>query len=251
MKYRKTNQNQLTAVPKRCIRGGEMTIFTCTKIKQLLDKPLCPRCELALLVAERDRMTVRRINKQTKPQTKKRTNRRGSNQYQTRHRSNWLLLTIMFLLGILLYLMLAGIFTPKDDKSLARQAEAMTIISPLPSTASPSAVTATPTPSVAQAEPTGGEAAEIVREIFGEHADKAFAVLKCENSSLNPKAVNTAGNTPAGSRDIGVFQINEYWQGVHSKFLFDARTNITMAWQIYRDSGYSFKMWTCGRNLGL
>lgn len=92
---------------------------------------------------------------------------------------------------------------------------------------------------------------EIIREVFGKHSDKAFKLLECENKSLNPNAVNTAGNTPAGSRDIGVFQINEYWQGVNAKFLFDPELNVRIAWKIYEDSGYSFKMWTCGKKYGI
>lgn len=105
------------------------------------------------------------------------------------------------------------------------------------------------------------EAAEIVetdpirkeiREVFGDHADKAFAVLSCENGSLNPDAVNTAGNSPEGSRDVGIFQINEYWQGVSNiNFLKDPSINIRMAWNIFRRDGYSFKLWTCGRKLGV
>lgn len=92
---------------------------------------------------------------------------------------------------------------------------------------------------------------EMIKARFGEHYDKSMQLLSCENASLNPNAVNTAGNTPAGSRDIGIYQINEYWQGVHAKFLFDPETNIAIAWQIYKDSGYTFKMWTCGKKLGI
>ena len=95
------------------------------------------------------------------------------------------------------------------------------------------------------------EIRELVKEVFGKHADKAFKVLSCENASLNPKAINTAGNTPKGSRDIGIFQISEYWQEANAKFLFDPRTNVTIAWQIYKDSGYTFKMWSCGKRLGI
>jgi len=90
-----------------------------------------------------------------------------------------------------------------------------------------------------------------IKQVFGNDADKAFKLLSCENGRLNPNAVNTAGNYPAGSRDIGVFQVNEYWQKVNAKFLFNPAINIRIAYQIYKDDGYSFHMWTCGRKLGL
>lgn len=103
---------------------------------------------------------------------------------------------------------------------------------------------------VEQDTPQQQEIAAYVRQVFGVHASKAFQVLSCENSSLNPKAVNTAGNTPAGSRDIGIFQINEFHQDVNAKFLFNWRTNIHLAYQIYTENG-SFERWSCGRSMGI
>lgn len=93
------------------------------------------------------------------------------------------------------------------------------------------------------------EMRELIKEVFGDHADKAFKLLECENRGLDPKAVNTAGNYPEGSRDIGLFQINEYWQGVNAKFLFDAELNTRIAYKIFKDSDYTFKMWTCGKQM--
>ncbi len=92
---------------------------------------------------------------------------------------------------------------------------------------------------------------EEIDQVFGKDANQAFKLLSCENHALNPSAVNTAGNYPVGSRDIGIFQINEYWQKVNAKFLFNPDINIRMAHQIYEESGNSFKMWSCGRRLGL
>jgi len=120
-----------------------------------------------------------------------------------------------------------------------------------------------PTVEEAYAEPIASTSAAIlptptpnpiendIQQIFGDDAPKAFKLLSCENHSLNPNAVNTAGNYPAGSRDIGVFQINEFWQKVNAKFLFNPDINIRIAHQIYQDSGNSFRMWTCGRRLGI
>lgn len=105
--------------------------------------------------------------------------------------------------------------------------------------------TATPTPTQRDLI-----AAEIER-VFGPDAPKAFKLLACENHALNPDAVNTAGNVPAGSRDIGVFQINEYWQKTQARFLFEPDINIRIAYKIFKDNGYSFERWTCGRKLGL
>jgi hypothetical protein len=102
-----------------------------------------------------------------------------------------------------------------------------------------------------------------IKEVFGEHAEKAFLLLKgkgpgtCrENYELNPKAVgrNLVKGQPGvySSSDYGVFQINDKWQGVtNTRFLFDYKINIRMAWRIYEDNGYSFKLWTCGKAYGI
>lgn len=101
----------------------------------------------------------------------------------------------------------------------------------------------------------------IIREVFEDDAEKALQLLtsgekdtKCpggENKTLNPNAVNTAGNKPAGSRDIGVFQINEYWQKTQGKFLFNPRVNIEIAHQLFEENGKSFNLWTCGKVMGI
>lgn len=109
-------------------------------------------------------------------------------------------------------------------------------------------VKTTPTPIPTQEE----EIRAYVTEVFGEHADKAFKVLACENHALNPKAVNRAGNFPEGSEDRGLFQINDFHQRVENKaFLFDYKVNTHIAYNIFSRDGYSFKLWTCGRKLGI
>jgi hypothetical protein len=92
-----------------------------------------------------------------------------------------------------------------------------------------------------------------INETFEEDAPVAFKLLtECgENKALNPNAVNTAGNSPVGSRDIGVFQINEYWQKTQGKFLFNWRINIEAAHQLFEENGKSFKLWTGGRRCGI
>ncbi len=94
-----------------------------------------------------------------------------------------------------------------------------------------------------------------IRAVFGEHAEKAIKLLTCENPNHNSRAVNY-NNDSRKTRDLGIFQINDYWQGIrHSgkadQFLFDPDINIQIAWILYRDSGYSFELWTCGRKMGI
>jgi len=100
-----------------------------------------------------------------------------------------------------------------------------------------------------------------ITEVFGEHATDAFKVLEgrgeCggENGGLNPFAVNTNWSKTPGvvdSKDYGIFQKNNKWQGVtNTAFLFDWRTNINMAWVIYKNSGYNFHLWTGGSCQGI
>jgi hypothetical protein len=72
---------------------------------------------------------------------------------------------------------------------------------------------------------------------------------KChENKALNPNAVNDNTTWGGVGQDIGVFQINTDWQGVTNKaFLTDPVINIRIAYNIFVRSGYSFKLWTCGK----
>lgn len=118
-------------------------------------------------------------------------------------------------------------------------------VSPLPDAAYANTVKTYPIPSTTSQNAITRE----IDQVFGKDAPKAYQLLSCENHALNPDAVNTAGNFPVGSRDIGVFQINEYWQKVNAKFLFDPTINIEIAHKIYTDSGNSFRLWTCGRRL--
>ena len=91
--------------------------------------------------------------------------------------------------------------------------------------------------------------------VFGEeHYDKAMLLLTCENTALNPKATNYNKNENGVvlSKDYGVFQINDHWQGVTNvNFLFDPAINIRMAYNIYKNSDFTFKMWSCGKRLSI
>jgi len=172
-----------------------------------------------------------------------RLNRQGSNQYRNKRRSSWKIYTFGYIIVVLLFILTAQYY--KNEGAAKVYAEevytAENIISPLAD--EPKVKEATDKQSISIRNK--------IREVFGDHADKAFKVLSCENAALNPNAVNTAGNEPAGSRDIGVFQINEYWQKTQGKFLFDPEVNIKIAYIIFKDNGYSFDRWTCGRKFGI
>lgn len=91
-----------------------------------------------------------------------------------------------------------------------------------------------------------------VRQVFGKDAEKALKLLSCENHALNPKAVNKSNNVPADSEDRGLFQINNFHQKVDNKaFLFDYKINTQIAYNIFSRDGHSFKLWSCGRKLGI
>lgn len=135
---------------------------------------------------------------------------------------------------------------PQED--LVQTAEAQNIIDP---TVPEPTNTPSPTP-FASDNPQYEEIRQEIELVFGEHYEKAMIVLSCENADLDPEAVNTAGNEPAGSADVGVFQINDHWQRVgNHAFLKDYKINIRIAFNIYERDGESFKLWTCGRKYGV
>lgn len=154
------------------------------------------------------------------------------------------------MLAILPFIFVAYLFSIEPQQ---------TIISPLARAQEAPVITRIPTPTII-VEPTEPQVKittenthikEYIKSVFKEDSDKAFKLLACENKSLDPDIVNTAGNKPAGSRDTGVFQINEYWQKVQFKFLKNYKINIEIAHQLFIENGKSFKMWTCGRKLGI
>lgn len=160
---------------------------------------------------------------------------------------------------ILVIALIGALSDPKEIKTFklvspvpkvqAKQLDILTLpFTPVPT---PTSVpTPLPTPSL-DVPPSRQVIADEVKRVFGADAPKAFLLLSHENSSLNPSAVNTAGNTPKGSRDIGVFQINEFWQQVQGRYLFNYKINILIAKQIYDESNHTFKMWTAGRALNI
>lgn len=100
---------------------------------------------------------------------------------------------------------------------------------------------------------------EEIKFVFGEHYADAMKLLTdpvChENLPLDPKAIHK-NNDSVKSRDLGLFQINDHWQGFDhqgkaDQFLLDPHINIRIAWRLYEDAGYSFNAWSCGKVLGI
>lgn len=95
---------------------------------------------------------------------------------------------------------------------------------------------------------------DFIKYTFGPDADKAMLLLKgqgegtcAENRHLNWDVQNYNAD---GSVDIGVFQVNSYWQKVQPKFLYNWRVNVLIAKQLFDESG-SFKLWSCGKWYGI
>jgi hypothetical protein len=95
------------------------------------------------------------------------------------------------------------------------------------------------------ASPVAAEAQsveDIIREIFGEHADSAIGVANCE-SRLNPAAVSRGGG------NWGLFQINKVHRGRVEAMgyswdqILDARVNTIVAKSIFDEQGW--RPWGC------
>jgi len=97
-----------------------------------------------------------------------------------------------------------------------------------------------------------------IKYIFGPDYSKAMLLLKgkggdscAENRNLDPNAVNDNTWWGGVGQDIGVFQISSVYQKVQPKFLYDYKVNIRIAYQLFKESGNSFKLWTCGKVYGI
>ena len=109
-------------------------------------------------------------------------------------------------------------------------------------------VLVTPTPPIEHATSQQDAIINEIREVFGKDSDDAFRILSCENKGLRPDAVNT--NTD-GSKDYGIFQINNKWQGVTNvSFLTDWKINVNMAKRIFDGRG-NWSAWACAKKVGL
>jgi hypothetical protein len=111
------------------------------------------------------------------------------------------------------------------------------------------AATSTAAPSSPAFYVPSGALRTAIERAFGSEATHAFAVVECENPTLNAKAIHYNGD---GTSDWGLFQINiVYNAGAfdYAEHLLDPWYNIQVAANIYRSRGWGD--WTCGRLLGL
>ena len=126
-------------------------------------------------------------------------------------------------------------------------------------------VVSTPTPTaksttVAHKEVVEDTPENYIREVFGEHADKAFLLLKgdgtkgacAENRNLDPKAVNDNRTWGGVGRDVSIFQVNDVYHPVKELNLEnDWKANIDYAYRMFKNDNYRFVRWTCGRYYGI
>lgn len=100
-----------------------------------------------------------------------------------------------------------------------------------------------PTPGTAAPAP-GGSAVEAIQAVFGEHAQEAVNVARCE-SGLNQAAVSRGGG------NWGLFQINKVHRGRVAAMgfawedLLDPRVNSLVAKSIFDEQGW--RPWACRR----
>lgn len=93
---------------------------------------------------------------------------------------------------------------------------------------------------------------EKIREIAEEYnfrwTDWLIRLAKCENRTLDTKAINDKGNTPAGSIDRGIFQINDFWHSeVSNECAYDLRCSTI--WTMQRvNAGYQSE-WVCNNKI--
>lgn len=171
---------------------------------------------------------------------------RGTNQYQTKRKSHWKYYLYVYYL-IVLICVSNGIYHKLVP------ALPFHIMSPLGTGRAEAQVLPAEGQPQGMPEPTLSQSDTIKQEIttvFGVDSAKAFKLLSCENHALNPLAINDNTKWGGIGQDIGLFQINTIWQGVSNKaFLFDPSINIRIAHNIYVRDGYSFKLWTCGKDL--
>lgn len=87
-----------------------------------------------------------------------------------------------------------------------------------------------------------------ILKVFGEEAgSRGLKMLEtCENSKLNPTAINWNKN---GTWDYGVWQINQI-HGYTQEELSDPYFNTRVAHKIYKAWGNTFSAWTCSEVVG-
>ena len=77
-----------------------------------------------------------------------------------------------------------------------------------------------------------------IRHVFGDKADEALKIVGCE-SKFNPKAIGDGG------KSIGLFQIHTTWHKIEPRFLKNFKINTQVAYQLFKESGNSWNLWSC------
>lgn len=75
-----------------------------------------------------------------------------------------------------------------------------------------------------------------IRQVFGDKAEEAIKVAKCESGL---RAVSNEGLNKNGSVDAGVFQVNQSAHRVAKKWLMNSAINIRIAKQLYDEQGWN------------
>ena len=82
----------------------------------------------------------------------------------------------------------------------------------------------------------------------GSHLNAGVQIAFCE-SSFNPYAHNTSGEDSRGLMQINVYpNANPQYANLN---LFDPGINTKVAFEIYKNAGYTFKDWSCAKSLKL
>lgn len=103
-----------------------------------------------------------------------------------------------------------------------------------------SPIAKSPAPRIVYAEQTS--ITGYIKQIFGNYSDKALAIANCE-SNMNPTAIGDSG------KSIGLFQIHTTWHKIEPRFLKNFKINTLVAKQLFDESGKSFRLWSCSREL--
>ncbi len=83
------------------------------------------------------------------------------------------------------------------------------------------------------------ELARVVTRYFPPEARATAVAIAWHESRGNPAALNDKNNTPAGSRDRGLWQINDHWNpSVTDACAFDPECSTAYAAQLYKSSGW-------------
>jgi len=83
----------------------------------------------------------------------------------------------------------------------------------------------------------------------------ALRIMSKENGSADPERVSVPNKDKWKSRDYGLFQLNDHWQGNRVggdvEQFKNPETNVKIAYNIWSESGNSWRLWSTAKKLGL